>query len=826
MKGEGRKAKGAPITLRPSPLALRPSEKEIIMLTNYLKIAIRNLLRQKVYAVINVFGLAIGLLCCLIILLYVQDELSYDRFHEKADRIYRMVLDLGMPTGTNELASTPSALTPALLQDFPEIEQAVRFYKYFGGASVSHGDKRFQEDSFFFADAAVFDMFTYRFLAGDAKTALQAPFSIVLTESAAQKYFGSANPLGQQLTVNDTLQFRVTGVMEDVPAQSHFRFDFLASFTSWEAMLPGLVNTWAPHMYYTYVLLKPGIPPTELEQKLPAFVDRHTNLSEGWSFTFLLQPLQDIHLQSHRQGELQANGSQAQVYIFLAIAVFVLLLACINFMNLATARSADRAREIGMRKVLGANRSQLIRQFLAESIILSFLSLIVAFVLGEFVLPRFNVIAGKTLALDVYGNWSWMAGLIALIFLVGVLAGSYPAFYLSGFGLEGGSPKSASRSAYLLRKVLVVFQFTISIILISGTGIVNDQLNFMRNQKLGFAPEQILVVPVPSIPERAQKVETLEASLLQHTAILNATASNSVPGRGIILYSFHAEGMPEDEWQTINTLFVDPDFVETYQMEIVAGRDFSGDHTADPTRAFILNEAAVAKLGWTPQEAIGKQFALRRGGGRIIGVVKDFHYVSLHQPVEPLAMIPTPVVYSGAPMYLSLRVRTEDLANTLAFVESTWRALIPNRTFEYFYLDDDFDRQYRADKRFGEVFLSFAALAIFIACLGLFGLSAFAAEKRTKEIGIRKVLGASVSGIIGLLSKDFVKLVLVANLIAWPIAYFAMNKWLQDFAYRIEISWWVFALAGGLALLIALLTVSFQAIKAALANPVDSLRYE
>jgi putative ABC transport system permease protein len=801
-----------------------------MMLRNYFKIAFRNLLKYRAYSFINICGLAVGIAFCIMILLFVQDELSYDRHHDRADRLFRVVLDLETPGSKSELVSTPAALAPAMQDDISEVQNTVRFYKYFGGATVSYGEKRLHEDRFFFADQSVFDTFTFSFLQGDPNTALDGPFKIVLTESTSQKYFGSENPLGKRIVVNDTLDFQVGGIIADLPRQSHFELDFVASFETWEAMVPSLKDRWAPHMYYTYALLRPGVSAPQIEDKLPDLVERHTDLSSGWSFNFHLQALTDIHLLSHRDGELQPNGNIKYIYIFAAIAMLILLIACVNFMNLATARSANRAREIGMRKVLGAFRRQLIGQFLGEAVLLSFVAALLALLLAEGALPLLNQVTGKTLSLTSLASNSSILIFSTIVLLVGVVSGSYPAFFLSNFRItnvlldrkQSGSPRSTS----LLRKTLVVFQFAVSVSLIIGTILAWKQLDFMQSYDLGFEPEQVVVAPVRNVPQVRQKIATVKGALSQQSSVLSVTASNTVLGRGALLLSVRSETMPENEWQGMNTLFVEADFVETYQMEILAGRDFSPDFADEEGRSFILNEAAVTKFEWTPETAIGKEFALRGQEGRVVGVVRDFNYVSLHQDVAPLVLISTPVRFSGAPVYISMRLRTTDLTDALRAIEITWSRVLPNRPFDYFFLNADFEKQYRAEQQFNQVFVAFCAIAIFIAFLGLFGLASFSTEQRTKEIGIRKVLGASVGSLLSLLSSEFVKLVLLANLVAWPIAWFAMTRWLQNFAYRIDIGFEVFLISSVLALLITLLTVSLQAIKAALVNPVQSLRYE
>ncbi|MCG8605226.1 ABC transporter permease [bacterium] len=804
--------------------------EEVMMLGNYFKIAFRNLLKYRAYSFINICGLAVGIAFCILILLFVQDELSYDRHHERADRIFRVVLDLQTPGSKSEFASTPAALAPAMQADIPEVESTVRFYKYFGGATVSYGEKRVYEDRFFFADPSVFQTFSLSFLEGDPKTALNGPFKIVLTEAIAQKYFGRENPLGKRIVVNDTLDFQVGGIISDLPLQSHFRLDFLASFETWEAMVPDLKNRWAPHMYYTYVLLRAGVSASQVADKLPELVERRTNLSSGWSFNFSLQSLTDIHLLSHRDGELRPNGNIKYIYIFTVTALLILLIACVNFMNLATARSANRSREIGMRKVLGAFRRQLVGQFLGEALLLSFLATLLALLLAEGALPLLNQIAGKTLSLASLASSSWVLILTTLVILVGVVSGSYPAFFLSNFRItnvllvrkQSGLPRSAS----VLRKALVIFQFAVSISLIVGTILTWKQLDFMQSHHLGFEPEQVVVAPVRNVPQARQKIKALKVALLQQPSVLNVTASNTVLGRGALVLSVRSETMPENEWQGMNTLFVEADFVETYKMEIVAGRDFSPEFADEEGRSFILNEAAVKKFGWTPESALGKEFALRRQEGRVVGVVRDFNYVSLHQEVAPLVLTSTPVRFRSAPAYISLRLRTDDLSHALRAIEDSWSSVLPHRPFDYFFLNVDFEKQYRAEQQFAQVFLAFCTIAIFIACLGLYGLTSFSTEQRTKEIGIRKVLGASVGSVLSLLSGEFVKLVLLANVLAWPIAWFAMTRWLQNFAYRIDIGVEVFLISGALALLITVLTVSLQAFKAAVVNPVQSLRYE
>jgi putative ABC transport system permease protein len=803
------------------------------MFKSYLKIAARNLRRHKVYSFINIAGLAVGLACCLLISLYVKDEISYDRYHEKADRIFKVVTDARNPEKESHFALTPAPLAEALVRDFPEVETTARLFTLFGNALIAYGEKRFNEERIFFGDSTFFEVFSIPLIAGNPETALAKPASMVLTETIAQKYFGSENPLGKTIRLNDEDDLQITGVMADVPANSHFHCDFLISLASaGMSRNPSFISN---SNFHTYLVLRDGASPRALDSKFPAAVKKYASaqiaarfgqtfeerLAAGYETKWSLLPLTDVHLHSQREYEIEPNGNIMTVYLFSAIAVMVLLIACINFMNLTTARSASRAKEIGVRKVVGSNRLQLLRQFLTESIVLSFLALLVALVLVEAFLPSFNALAGKQMQIAFFAGWRPAAALLGIALLVGILAGSYPAFLLSSlrpaFVLKNAAP--AGGSASWIRRGLVVFQFAISVGLIAGTLIVHNQLGYVLNRPLGFDKEQVLMV------KRAQALgqqrEAFKQKLLQNPHIVRAATSTTLPGKLFGRSTYRGLEAPPENARAMHEIYVDEDFISTLGITLVAGRNFSPDFASDSS-AVLLNETAAKKFGWT--DPIGRQ--LTRPGnldwrGTVIGVVKDFHFESLHKPILPLVIRHEPFY-----QYFSVRIRTENMASTVQFVESTWKAFAQQQPFEFSFLDQDFDALYRAEQRTGKIFGIFAALAIFIACLGQLGLAAYTIERRTKEIGIRKVLGASVAGIAGLLSKEFVKLVVVAISIASPIAYYAMKRWLQDFAYRVEIDWWVFALAGGLALVIALLTVSTQAIKAALANPVEALRYE
>ena len=796
------------------------------MLKNYFKIALRNLWKHKGYSFINIGGLAIGMAGCILILLFVQDELSYDAYHEKSDRIYRIALEMLSPGEPEKyFANTALALAPALEEDFPAVEHAVRFRRR--SFYVERGTSRFYENRFLFSDPEVFDIFSFPLVAGDPKTALTEPFSVVLTQESAEKYFGDEEALGQVLTMQDTLAFQVTGVMASLPTNNHIRFDFLASF---ETLIAGQqnLNQWWNHSYYTYVLLQESASLEDFKPQLYDVTRQHIAEQEdlyGFQQKHYLQPLSEIYLHSDIRGEGGPRGSITYVYTFSAIAVLILLIACINFMNLATARSMQRAREVGMRKVLGAYRQQLAGQFLGESFLVAIVAMVLAVGFVIPALPLFNSLSGKALSVISLQNSIVIWGLLGITLVVGLASGSYPAFALSSFRpvevLKGALNGAAGAG---LRKMLVVFQFGISIVLIVGTLVVYQQLDFMQNQQLGFAKEQILIVPTRGISDFDNTYESIKEQFLQQGDVLGISASSSIPGRGLNNIVIQPEGMTDNETRTMLTLGIDHDFVETYGLELAAGRSFSQAFSTDEGEGFILNEAAVADVGWaSAEEAIGKAFNWGLGKeGFVVGVVKDYHHASLQQRVQPIVMHILPDWFG----YFSLRINTSQVQETLATLEQTWQQWAPNRPFEYFFMDEDYDRQYRAEQQFGQISSAFSLLAILIACLGLFGLAAYTAEQRTKEIGVRKVLGASVSNLVLLFSKEFTRLVLIAFVIAAPVAYFAMQQWLETFAYRIDLGIGTFLFAGLLALLIAWFTVSFQAIKSALNDPVKALRYE
>jgi putative ABC transport system permease protein len=802
------------------------------MLKNYVLIALRNLRKFKAYSLINIAGLAVGMACFILIFLYVREELSFDRFHKNAGQIYRIIAEASFSGKTIPAATSAAPLAPYLMNGYPEVQNAVRLSKSALGVLVAYGEKTFHESLFFYADPSVFEVFTFPLLKGSPQSALQDPNAIVISETAARKYFGDEDPLGRTLTVDNRRDFKITGVAKIVPCNSHFHFDFLASFATLIQTNPSLLSHWADLSYFTYVELKRGYSPAELENKFPDLVKKEVGkFMEPYGisadrinsmFKLRLQPLTQIHLYSHFEGEIEDNGDAASVYIISAIAVLILLIACINFMNLATARSAARAKEIGLRKVVGAARAQLIGQFLGESVILSFVALVMAAGLVELFLPAFNALSGKELGFLSDACPPLLLASIGTALAVGLLAGSYPAFFLSAFRpVETLKDRTQiGRKTLRLRAGLVIFQFTISTALIVGTLVVHRQLIYVRNKNLGFNKNQVIVIPTRSL-DIANNFEPFKSEILKSPQVVSIAASSSLPGKGMQMNTFIPEGFSKDQPVIMNCLYVDEDFLDTLEIELVEGRSFSKSFSRNEREAFLINEAALRKIGWTT--ALNKQLEfLGDTKGTIIGVVKDFHFTSLHQPIEPVVLRLGGEEYS----YYSVRIRPQNNPETLSFMKNVWTEFYPGSTFNSSFLDEDFDKLYQAEMNLEKIFLYFTVMAISIACLGLFGLASFTVAKRTKEIGIRKILGASVANIAGLLSLDFTKWVILANVIAWPVAYYAMTRWLQNFAYRISIDIWTFVLAATLAFVVALLTVSFQTVKAALANPVDSLRYE
>ncbi|MFC1563420.1 ABC transporter permease [candidate division KSB1 bacterium] len=801
--------------------------RSVIMLRNNLKIAIRNIFKYKTFSFINISGLVLGMTCCLLIMLYVQFELSFDNFHEKSDRIFRVYEDIRTATGTSRtFAPIPPPCGPALEKDYPEVINAVRF-RMWPNLEVKYDTKMFYEDDFYFVDPDIFETFSFRFITGDPETALEDRLSLVITESTAEKYFGEDDPMGKVVSINGN-DLAVTGVIEDVPENSHITFDFLGSMKIFDNN-SNMMQNWYSTMFLTYIEIPENVDPADVGEKIKMIAHNYEGQQfEEWKEERLhfIQPITDVYLGESLRFEPGSKGSMKNIYMLIIIAALTLIVACVNFMSLSTSRSVNRAKEVGMRKVVGAKRFQLIRQFLVESVLLTTIALCISLVIVHFVLPLFNELTGKTLSIDYLGNLPYLTGIISFAVFIGILSGSYPAFYLTSFrpiSVVRGLLRKMGKGGDL-RKSMVVFQFGIAIVLIICTFTITEQIDFMKNRGLGFDKEQTLVIRFKGNHDLGERYELLKEEFQEHPSIISAAASNSIPGRGTSNYAFELLGEPDNMNQSMFFLFIDPDFISSYGMEVVAGRDFSREMTTDFEESFILNEAAARAIGCTdPEEAVGKKMNSGFGRrGNIIGVVRDFNYRSLERNIEPLVLTLRP----GSFGYLSLKLETENLSSTMNLIDEKWSSLYPGKPMEYFFLDDDFNRQYLSEERIGTVFGLFTTLAILIACLGLFGLTLFTAEQRTKEIGIRKTLGASVSSLILELSKDFTKWVVISNLIAWPVAYVAMSNWLEGFAYRTDLSINFFVIASILGFLIAVLTVSFQSIKAALGNPVDSLRYE
>lgn len=795
------------------------------MLKNYITVAIRNLLKYKVYSFINIFGLAVGIACCLFIFLFVQNELNYDRFHADGNRIYR-VLRSSETNGDNKgTPATSGPYAPSLLTDFPsDIQQTLRVLHLGSGVLITSNNQSFMEKQCMMVDSNFFQFFSFPLEIGNPRTVLNEPNSMVLSTTTAKKYFGNANPIGNVLTMDGEDQFKVTGIMGPLPGNSHIMPEMLISI--------GLIKNqewfseWWNNSMFTYVRLAPGVEAKQLQSKLPAFMDKYMGedfKKFGNRTDLALQPLENIYFDNETQYDAALHGDKKVVYIFTAIALFILVIACINFMNLSTARSMGRAKEVGLRKVMGAYKSHLVSQFLSESIVLSFISLILALLFVGLLKPAFDTFVEKDLSIP-YGAFFVILILLGTAVLVGLFAGSYPAFFLSSFQpikVLKGRFKANPQSAWL-RKGLVVVQFSISIILIIGTFIIIKQMEFTREKKLGYDKEHVVLVRINNSGIRTNR-ERFKTMLEQESDITNIAAMSGEPGGFHDRFTMDIEGKKEENWQ-FRTVFTDFDYFKTLGMKLVAGRDFSRDFGTDTTQAAIVNETAVKQLGWTNEEALGKNITitLRETAPRkIVGVVQDFHFSSLKDKIDPMV-----IAIAKDNRVLALKIKPGNPQQAIRKIEKAWLAVAPQYPFEYTFLDQVYDNLYKSEQKQMSVFTVFAFIAICIACLGLFGLAAFTAEQRTKEMSVRKVLGADVSSIVLLLSKDFVKLVLVALLIASPVAWYVMHKWLEDFEYSIAIQPQSFLLAGLCAMVIALLTVSYHAIKTAYSNPVKTLRNE
>jgi len=807
------------------------------MFRNYFKTALRNLVNNKFYTTINILGLAFGLATCLLILLYVIDEQNFDRYNENEKRIYRINNEAKFGNNHLDMAVSNAAMGPTLIREFPQVEQYTRIQPY-GSFLVKKGSQDLRETKVAFADSTLFEVFTLPMISGDVKTALRDPHSLVITERMAQKYFGRTDVRGENLLINDKDNYKITAVIKNIPEQSHFSFDFFVPMSENESSRD---NNWLSENFNTYIVLKKDADPKKLEPGLNKMMDRFIgpqlkavmNLSmtdfekTGGFLRCSLMPVEEIHLHSAKIGELSANGNIQFIYIFAAIAGLILLIACVNFMNLSTARASSRAKEVGVRKVLGSLRKNLIQQFITESVLMSFIALVIAISLALLLLPYFNQLAGKKI--QTFGLFQplMLLSFFLLMLIVGILAGSYPAFYLSSFqpikvlkGKLSGGFKGSS-----LRNVLVVFQFSISVMLIVGTIVIFNQLNFIRNRDIGYNRNQVLVLHGTDVLQ--DRTENFKNELLKIPGVVNATVTGYLPvngyrGKNTLFPSVSFDpkaGISLELWN------IDENYIPTLDIKMLEGRNYSKQFPTDSS-GIIINEAAAKFIGgrdlmnkslYRVEDVINKKIREYH----IIGIFKNFNFNSLHEIVTPMALILQKEAGS-----MAIRIDTKEVYPLIAQIKDKWKSMVPGQLFDYTFMDDEFNELYAPEQRTGQLFITFAVLAILIGCLGLFGLVTYAAEQRTKEIGIRKVLGASVGNIAGMISKDFLKLIVISWLIAFPVAWFAMNKWLQDFAYRISISWWVFAGAGIFALIIALLTISSKAIRAAVANPAKSLKSE
>lgn len=786
------------------------------MFQNYMKVTLRALKKHKAFSFINIAGLSIGMACVIILMLWIQFEMSFDTSHKKAERIFRVASETYARTPPAKMVVTPPPMSPALLQEFPEIEAATRISRGGGDKLFSYKDKHFIE-SFFAIDPSFFKIFTFEFLKGDANSAFNDPYSLVLSEDKAQKFFGDHDPIGNIIQFDQKTEFTVTGVIRNIPSNSHLQRDIFIPFETWGKLYEEPLEHWKYWSFYTYILLRPDTNIQQLEGKFTAFTENH-GIPDAHLF---LQPLTSIHLHSHFQGEISPNTHVSTLLLFGSIAVLILLIACINYMNLTTARSSARLKEVGTRKVVGAHRSQIARQFMGESIITALFSLVLSLFLVYLFLPLFNTLADRQLSLTGGGLLKIFPGILLLVLFTGFFAGSYPALRLSSLKpitiLKGRAGKSSQKSRF--RNLLVVFQFSVSLILIIATLLVKNQLDYVQYKEMGFERDQIVVIPLQDNKLKLNVGPVLE-ELKGNPNILYAAPSMHLPNDVGAMTIATWTGKPEDLEFWIKAGEVGYDFTDLYGIKIVEGRNFSREFPSDEDGAFLINETAKNTLGQHFQ--LGMDFKHWRGQGNIVGVMQDFHLNSLHEEIKPLYFFLNP----KRGLQLSIKVRGGNIPETIEYIREAFKKISPNYPFEYRFFDDIFNMAYLSEQKLEKIFTIFTVLAIFIACMGVFGLSSFMADQKRKEIGIRKVLGASSSKIVYLLSRDLLRIVILANLIAWPIAYYAMYKWLQNFAYRINISIGIFILSSILILTVSFGTLSYQALKAAFTNPVDSLRYE
>lgn len=802
------------------------------MIKNYIKTALRNISKNRISSFINISGLALGITSFIIIGVYVYNELSFDEYHSKSERIFRAGLSLNLNGITYNEASLQFPASKIFADEYPEVKASVRIYKDQEFTLIKYGDKKFTEEKFFFADPNIFQVFDITNLKGDPVNALSDPNAIIISESTAQKYFGDSDPIGKILNYENQSDFKVAGVFRDIPINSHFHFDFLASLDYmidyWNNTIgaDGRHNNWYWNGAWTYLLFNSKEAADNFTGSMPGFVKKYfpDRYQKGSIF---LQPLTSIHLHSDLGNEIEANGNITEVYIFSTIAIFILFIACINFINLSIAQGSDRAKEIGVRKVLGAGKHELIAQIIGETIVSGMLAAAVSLILAELVLPYAQVIFGRELSLSTFNSFDKIFLLLILSTVVGVVSGIFPALYLSNLNPVKILKKTIrlNFSYEILRKGLVVLQFSVSIFLIIGMGMIFKQMNYIKNKDLGFDKESVLVIK--GRPEINDKFDSFRNEILNTAGIMSITGTSDVPGRG----SNGSRFVPEDGLKNrplmLPLTYVDYDFLTTMKIKLKKGRDFSRLYSTDKTTGFILNRQAAKNLGWE-NDPVGKKLELFGPGtdeivksGKVIGVIEDYNYESLHSDVKPLVL-----TFNSNRWYYLIRMEKGNISERLAAVENIWNRFSPDWPFESFFLDKSMERLYQSDQRLSTIVNLFGILAVIIACLGLYGLASFAAKKRIKEIGIRKVLGASVPGIVKLLSSDFIKLVAVANIIAFPAAFYLIKNWLEEFAYRVNVDLLIFLYAAGITIVIALLTVIVQSVRAAFSNPVETLKYE
>lgn len=804
------------------------------MFKNYIKIAFRNIQRKFTYSFINIVGLAIGLASCLMIVGYVQHEINYDTFHPDSDRIYRVGYEVSLGSGSKVIASSPYRLAGALQNDFPQLKKVTHFSRLYTN-QVSHEDKVFRESGIAFADSSFFDVFNFDFVAGDTETVLNQPNQVVITDRIAQKYFSGESPIGKTLEVgapysDDIMELTVSAVIEEMPSNTHFHMNFLVSMPTGQSVFPDMLPYhWGWDSHYTYVTLPEGYEIDQFRTELPVFAEKY--LDGDWFIKFFAQKVEDIHLYSNRNSEIEANGSITYVYIFSVIALIILIIACINYMNLATARAVERSREVGVRKAIGAHQGQLIGQFLGESILTVAISMVLAVGLSELAMPVFNDLAGKSIELNLFSNTNFLLGFIGLTFIIGILSGSYPAFFLSSFKpvkVLKESVTKIDKGALFLRKGLVALQFTISIVLIAGTIIVFNQLGFLRSKDIGAETDQMAIIPIQT-SAISENYEIIRSQLLRNSNIREVTTSTRRIGRDINSGTFYS--IVNDKGNTVSSrlsnVWVGWEFFDLHDINILHGRSFSRSFSSDTVNnAVVINQEAARVLELDSKQAVGKNLEIEIGGGQsrlnIVGIVEDFHFEALYNKIKPMVFLLDP----NEIFFVSVKIAGQNIPATMDHIRTVWKQYEPDRIFISEFLDDDLYQVYMAEERFMNVFTIFTLLAIFTACLGIFGLAKFTAGQRTKEIGIRKVLGATTTDIVQLLSGEIMRLTGIAFLIAVPIAYIVMNQWLQQFAYKTSVNLWIFIMAGVTAGFIAWITVSWQSIKAAIANPVNSLRNE